>query len=326
MRARVSIIMPAYNMSRYVARAIRSAQAQTVEDIEILVVDDCSTDDTADIVRSLARQDTRIKLLRTPANGGCFAAWNYGAAHATGEWLVLLDADDQCDPHRLAKSLAVTEQHEVDAVATNQMLCDEDGLANTPMFSAEELAGYPGPLTGVDFVKGNIMGRKRRVSFGFFKPIIRRVFLEKNKILCREEFRFGADYLFSLETFLAGCRWWLIPEPLYLYTIRSSSETANVSPSNLAGLIAAETELLKTPAAVADPALSSAMRQHIASMSRALTWLSFAQAVKRRDARAASRSMFQNAESFVHVSRESVYLLTQKILPRAPSTSARSSE
>lgn len=321
MSPRVSIIMPAYNMTRYIARAIRSAQDQTVGDTEILVVDDCSTDDTADIVRRLAGEDKRIRLLRTPVNGGCFAAWNHGAAHAAGEWLALHDADDRFDPRRLETLLAVTAQREVDAVADNQMLCDEDGMANTPMYSREQFAGYPGPLTGVAFVNGNIMNRKRRTSFGFFKPLLRRAFLEQHNIRCRDRFRFGADYVFSLETFLAGCRWWLIPEPLYLYTIRSTSETANVAPDDLAGLMAVETELLTSPAALADPALANAMRRHVASMGKALTWLRFAQAVKRRDAAAARRSLFQSPESFVHVARESVHLLSRKLWSRGSAVS-----
>jgi glycosyltransferase involved in cell wall biosynthesis len=86
----VSAIIPAYNASRYIARAIESCLAQTHPPIEVIVVDDGSTDDTAAIAAGFPAP---VRLIRQ-ANGGPASARNHGARIATGEWLALLDADD----------------------------------------------------------------------------------------------------------------------------------------------------------------------------------------------------------------------------------------
>jgi len=99
--ARVSVLIPAHNAADSILSAIASAQAQTFTDIEIIVVDDASTDSTADLVHERALSDTRIRLFRLEQNSGPAAARNVGLAHATGEWIALLDADDTFSDNRL---------------------------------------------------------------------------------------------------------------------------------------------------------------------------------------------------------------------------------
>jgi glycosyltransferase involved in cell wall biosynthesis len=73
-----SVIIPAYNVSGIIARAIRSAAAQTFPPLEILVINDCSTDDTIEVVNALEREIPSLRLLSTPTNGGPSAARNVG--------------------------------------------------------------------------------------------------------------------------------------------------------------------------------------------------------------------------------------------------------
>ncbi len=108
----VSAIIPAYNSAGCVARAIESALCQTYAPIEILVVDDGSTDDTAQIVREYPEP---VRLIRQE-NGGPAAARNRGAREAGGEWLALLDADDAWLPERLEKQLPYTEDPSIGVV------------------------------------------------------------------------------------------------------------------------------------------------------------------------------------------------------------------
>src|ERR1700690_4660736 len=79
-----SVLIPAYNVSGIVGRAIRSAAAQTFPPLEILVIDDCSTDNTVEVVKALARDIPALRLLSTPANGGAAAARNVGLRRANG--------------------------------------------------------------------------------------------------------------------------------------------------------------------------------------------------------------------------------------------------
>jgi succinoglycan biosynthesis protein ExoO len=95
-----SVIIPAYDVSGIIERAIRSAAAQTLPPLEILVIDDCSTDNTVEVVKALGREIPSLRLLSTPANGGPSAARNVGLREAKADWIALLDADDAWKPWR----------------------------------------------------------------------------------------------------------------------------------------------------------------------------------------------------------------------------------
>jgi glycosyltransferase involved in cell wall biosynthesis len=101
METTVSVVIPAYNAAGFVSRAIESCLAQTYRPIEIIVVDDGSSDNTAEIV---SRFSHPVRLIQR-ANGGPAAARNDGAREATGDWLALLDADDYWFPDKLRVQL-----------------------------------------------------------------------------------------------------------------------------------------------------------------------------------------------------------------------------
>lgn len=102
--SRVSVIIPAYNAERFIRESVDSALAQTHRDVEVIVVDDSSTDDTLHILQEYG---SRIRVLHQ-RNAGAAAARNAGAKVATGDWLALLDADDLWEPTKLEHQLAIT--------------------------------------------------------------------------------------------------------------------------------------------------------------------------------------------------------------------------
>lgn len=105
---KVSIIIPAYNSALFIKRALDSVLGQTWGDWELLVIDDCSTDGTADIVASYAQKDARIRLLHTEKNSGAPALpKNIGVENARGEYVAFLDHDDEWLPTKLEKQLQV---------------------------------------------------------------------------------------------------------------------------------------------------------------------------------------------------------------------------
>jgi glycosyltransferase involved in cell wall biosynthesis len=104
----VSVVVPAYNASGTIERTLRSVMAQTYANLEIIVVDDGSNDDTAAIVERVSREDPRILLLRQP-NEGVAAARNLAIAHAWGDFIAPLDADDIWHPRKIEKQIAILE-------------------------------------------------------------------------------------------------------------------------------------------------------------------------------------------------------------------------
>jgi glycosyltransferase involved in cell wall biosynthesis len=106
-RARVSVIIPSYNYGAYLEDAVRSALSQDRVDVQVIIVDDVSTDDSAAIAERLAGADDRVQLIRRERNGGHAAAFNSGYPAADGEFIVRLDADDQLTPGSLARSVAL---------------------------------------------------------------------------------------------------------------------------------------------------------------------------------------------------------------------------
>ncbi len=102
----ISVVIPTYNRERFLVSAIDSILAQTLQDFELLIVDDASTDGTADLLAKLAVKDNRIKILRTSVNSGCNVARNLGFLHVRGHYVALLDDDDVAMPRRLEKTVA----------------------------------------------------------------------------------------------------------------------------------------------------------------------------------------------------------------------------
>jgi glycosyltransferase involved in cell wall biosynthesis len=102
----VSVIIPACNDAATVERTVSSVLNQTYSDLEVLVVDDGSTDQTAALVQSMADVDHRIRLLQKP-NGGLASARNHGIAHAGGEFIAPIDADDLWHPEKIRNQMAV---------------------------------------------------------------------------------------------------------------------------------------------------------------------------------------------------------------------------
>ena len=111
----VSVILCTYNRRELVGRAIRSVLAQTFAAFELLVIDDGSTDGTAEIVLAFAARDARI-IYERHANRGLAAARNAGLVLARGEWVTFLDSDDAYAPDHLAVRIALVAAEPVDAL------------------------------------------------------------------------------------------------------------------------------------------------------------------------------------------------------------------
>ncbi|MFQ3204707.1 MAG: teichuronic acid biosynthesis glycosyltransferase TuaG [Pseudoalteromonas tetraodonis] len=107
----VSIIMPAYNSELYIGEAIKSVLSQTYDNWQLLITDDCSTDNTRDVVNAFIATDNRIKLFISNENGGAGKARNNSIEKAKGRFVAFLDADDQWLPEKLTTQISFMLQH-----------------------------------------------------------------------------------------------------------------------------------------------------------------------------------------------------------------------
>lgn len=115
----VSVVVPVYNAERHLAETIASVLAQQDVSLELIVVDDCSTDGSAACVQAAAAQDPRVCYLRMPANsGGPAGPRNHGVQAARGRWVALCDADDLWHPRKLRVQIDLAQRDEVDLVCS----------------------------------------------------------------------------------------------------------------------------------------------------------------------------------------------------------------
>lgn len=125
---KVSVIIPAFNAAETLAEAVASVVNGSYQHLEILIVDDCSTDDTSKVAAKLAESDPRIQFLRNPHNFGVSKSRNLMIDRATGEYVAFLDSDDTWEPNKLEFCLQMlAENPEVKAVAHALRYLDKHG-------------------------------------------------------------------------------------------------------------------------------------------------------------------------------------------------------
>ena len=124
---KVSVVLPAYNCEKYIQKAIDSVIEQTYTNWELLIIDDCSTDQTLEIAKQAEVSDARIKVIKQTCNGGVAKARNAGIDYAQGEWIALLDADDYWVKDKLMLQLECTKEYHADIVYCSYGFVDEDG-------------------------------------------------------------------------------------------------------------------------------------------------------------------------------------------------------
>ena len=143
MSPKVSVVMAVYQGERYLEQAIDSVLSQTLTDFEFIIVDDCSTDSTPEILRRYAERDSRIRLLRNAERVRQGESANRGIAVATGEFIARQDADDASFSTRLEKQVAFMEKHpKVTLCGTHAYIIDADSKPVTPqhlILNAEKL-------------------------------------------------------------------------------------------------------------------------------------------------------------------------------------------
>lgn len=204
----VSIIIPAYNQAHYLGRAIQSALAQTHSDLEVIVVDDGSTDDTAAVAQGFA--DPRLRYVYQ-VNRGLSAARNTGLRHASGDFVSFLDSDDQFLPHKLELLLAELERYPEAGLAAGQAIpVDPDGQPIGQVFAKGLPAEAAHWLLGNPLHVGSVLLRRAwQTRVGYFD----------------ESLRSYEDWDLWLRLARAGCPMRWVAQPVSLYRFHPAQMT-----------------------------------------------------------------------------------------------------
>ena len=126
----VSIIMPSYNTAQYIGESIKSVQNQTYTNWELIIVDDCSTDDTDGIVEQFRENNCRIKYFKNEKNSGAAISRNKALREAKGRWIAFLDSDDLWSNDKLEKQINFMKKNNYHFSYTNYMEIDEKSKPN----------------------------------------------------------------------------------------------------------------------------------------------------------------------------------------------------
>ncbi len=140
----VSIVTPNWNCARYVKETILSVQAQTYTNWEMIIVDDCSTDNSIAEIESVAVDDSRIRLLCNEKNSGAAVSRNRALCEAKGRWVAFLDSDDQWEPCKLERQLCFMVDNSYCFSYTGYSEMDECGKARGVMVSGPRKIGKTG--------------------------------------------------------------------------------------------------------------------------------------------------------------------------------------
>lgn len=273
----VSFVVAAHDVERYIATAVRSALAQTVPEIEVIVVDDGSQDATARVVEEMAREDSRVVLMRRKTAGGPAVARNLAMDYARGEWIAVLDADDCIESERTDRLLTLARCTSSDLVADNLIRFEDRTERILSYFLPIGPAPFAFNVDPVGYLDANVMFG-RRPSLGYLKPMISAKFVRRCGLRYDQSLRIGEDFHLCAQALLAGARYVIFSEPLYRYRVRAGSVSQSLSIQDLDRLVAASARLRE----LAPPGshLSEALYRHARSLERARTFMHLVAATK----------------------------------------------
>lgn len=206
----ISVIMPAYNSEKYIAGSIKSVLAQTYQNWELIVADDCSTDNTAEIVKKFS--DNRIKYIKNNENSGVAATRNNAIKAATGKWIAFLDSDDLWESTKLEKQLGFIEKN-----SSAKFVFTASAFINENSERLEYILPAPEKVTAKELLKQNVLSCS--------SILIDKKYMTENPFpngeLIHEDY---VSWLKILDEINAA---YGINEPLLIYRISSDSKSGN---------------------------------------------------------------------------------------------------
>lgn len=206
----ISIIMAAYNAENTIGQAITSVIQQTYADFELIIINDCSTDRTVDVINEFIKKDARIRLINNSKNMGVSYTRKHGLNEAEGSWIAILDSDDLWLPEKLAKQVEFQKKTNADLLYTGSGFMNVDGKQINWKLNVPEVITYR------QLLKQNILSNS--------SALVRKDLYEKYYAVGDD---MHEDFAIWLQILRNGIKAYGINEPLLIYRLDDKSKSGN---------------------------------------------------------------------------------------------------
>ena len=225
----VSIIIPAYNVENYIERCILSCVNQTFDDIEIIVINDGSEDNTLEIIITEAQKDSRIRVINTNNNGVNYAR-SIGLNSARGKFILFLDSDDYLSKNAIEKCYEIVKNNNYDIVQFNYKLKYSNGEELLPWDYKFYKDNNEKVFTDYKYLD---LLFNTKCNFSIWSKLIRKDFLIENNIKLLTNSSYGEDLAFTYNLAMYKPKVYILNEYLYYYFQRNNSLSNTFSKKSL---------------------------------------------------------------------------------------------
>lgn len=312
MNPTISVIIPAYNTASYISRAIESALGQTLENIEVIVIDDASTDNTLEVVKSFS--DSRLTVIVNEKNMGVSNARNRALKIAQGEWIAVLDSDDWYAADRLEKLLLIAKAENADIVIDDLNLIQQDDTSPWSTLlkeSGEEIFDLK-PIDPIYFVETGMYGQKG-LHLGLSKPIFKRDFLLQHGIEYDGRKQVVEDFHFMLQCLVKEAHLIFVPQAYYFYRSRLGSLVTQSKVRHINQCQSSIQEFLQQNIVQNNKQLTRTLHQSLSVLHKYKTYYSVVEPLKQKKYGKAMVEAMRNPYFFIHFLFELRAILVRRL-------------
>jgi len=214
---KISIIIPVFNIESYLRRCLESVINQSYKELEIIIINDGSTDSSGVICDEYAKKDTRVKVVHK-TNGGLSDAWNVGLSVASGDFIGFVDGDDFVELKMYEKMLGVLNKYQADITVCNHRRLSDSGEIN-------ETSGKAYPLTNLEALEIYVNAEEKlKILPTVWSKLFRREIIEGLSFTAGKT---SQDVMFTTKAFLRACRIVYQDEYLYVYNDERADSITN---------------------------------------------------------------------------------------------------
>lgn len=224
----LSVVIPVYNGAKYILETIKYIQASTYTDLEIIIVNDGSKDQSEDIIIQIASEEKRIKYFYKE-NGGIVSARNYGMECATGKYICFVDQDDIVKPHMFALLIGDLEANQADFAqgGVAHSLEESDIKAEDTMRILKKDTKEYNDSYGALILRGDVIQTSKKIDCNIWNKIYRLDFLKEHQIYFKTFLDYEDDWIFVINAMKHANRITLRDEVVYIWRQNEESESRN---------------------------------------------------------------------------------------------------